>query len=221
MNSKKNIIDRLKKRKFIGSKSTLPKLVDSEIFLDYPANDNLLDVFKEKFELLKGELFTVSDFKQAEQCISDLISQSENKKGLTYSCLLVDQILGSNQKLLNCFDQQKDIEIGSKVFAEYEIGLTSADYLVARTGSIVLRSISAGGRRLFVLPPTHIVIAETKQLVCSLDDIYKKTSINTETGSFATIISGPSRTSDIEKQLVLGAHGPKRLVLVLIDKPIS
>ena len=217
MNSKTNILKRLNKEKSVNSKSHLPEFNDSEIFSDYPANNNLLNVFKEKFELLKGELFIVSNYEEVAKCISEIISQSENKKCLTYSCAIIDKIFDSNQNMSTYFDFQKNREINSKKFSEYEIGLTSADYLIARTGSIVLRSISAGGRRISVLPPTHIVVAEKQQLVNSLDDIYEEKLISENTGSFATVITGPSRTSDIEKQLVLGAHGPKRLVVILID----
>jgi L-lactate dehydrogenase complex protein LldG len=96
--------------------------------------------------------------------------------------------------------------------------LTAVDFLVARTGSIVLSSITAGGRRLSVLPPFHIAIASAAQLVPSLDEalrIYQQRG-EPNRSSYATIITGPSRTSDIEKILVLGAHGPKRLAVIVV-----
>ncbi|MCA9734169.1 lactate utilization protein, partial [candidate division KSB1 bacterium] len=102
-------------------------------------------------------------------------------------------------------------------FAEYSIGLTSADFLVARTGSIVLRSSIAAGRRLSVLPPLHIVVATVEQIVPSLDAALQNSEFRNGEWSYGTIITGPSRTSDIEKILVLGAHGPKRLALILLD----
>ncbi len=216
MNSRKKILNRLRQSKFVESKSSLPEFNDSDIFADYPSAGSLLDIFAKNFESLSGELIIVADINEAGQLIYNIVSESDNKKCLTHSSPLIDQLFAENKNLSNYFERLNSKAINSKVFSGYEIGLTTADFLVARTGSIVLRSISAGGRRLSVLPPTHIVLAEKKQLVYSLDQVFKNKLINSNSGSFATIISGPSRTSDIEKQLVLGAHGPRRLITILI-----
>jgi L-lactate dehydrogenase complex protein LldG len=103
----------------------------------------------------------------------------------------------------------------STEMASFDVGITAADCLVARTGSVVLRCTSTGGRRLSVLPAHHIVLARKEQLVASLEDALPSIQKDTD-WSFATLITGPSRTADIEKILVLGAHGPKRLTVILI-----
>jgi L-lactate dehydrogenase complex protein LldG len=100
--------------------------------------------------------------------------------------------------------------------SRYQVGITSAERLVARTGSIFVRSDRSGGRQLSVLPPIHVVVATEAQLVFSLGDVLREFGTNAGTCSFATFITGPSRTADIEKILVLGAHGPKRLVVVML-----
>jgi L-lactate dehydrogenase complex protein LldG len=100
--------------------------------------------------------------------------------------------------------------------SSYDVGLTRADQLVARTGSLFVKSTTSGGRQLSVLPPTHVVVATTDQLVPSIGDALASLQGDAEP-SFATFITGPSRTADIEKILVLGAHGPKRLIVVLLD----
>jgi len=135
---------------------------------------------------------------------------------MSFSSNFIKKIISSKQDLQESFDVLDNEYLESEKLASYSIGLTTSDFLVARTGSIVLNSLNHGGRRLSVLPPIHIVVAGTNQIVFSIDDILNKnfTSIN---WSYATIISGPSRTSDIEKQLVLGAHGPKRLIVILIE----
>ena len=77
---------------------------------------------------------------------------------------------------------------------------------------------SAGGRALSVLPPHHVVIATEDQLVATMNDGYSilRSRYTNHWPSFISFITGPSRTADIERVLVLGAHGPKRLTILLI-----
>ena len=96
------------------------------------------------------------------------------------------------------------------------VGISVADHLVARTGSIVIYSSLSGGRRLSVLPPFHVFLARSSQLVFSLEDALS--SIEEDQGSsYFGIINGPSRTADIEKILVMGAHGPKLIAVILVE----
>ncbi len=94
--------------------------------------------------------------------------------------------------------------------------ITLAEALIAQTGSILV-SASCGGRGASVIAPCHIVYATTAQLVPDLTTALKLVSDERilERNSFACVISGSSRTADIEKILVQGAHGPRRLVVIL------
>ncbi len=97
-----------------------------------------------------------------------------------------------------------------------EVSLTHCNALVARTGSIIIDSSANEGRVSSIYAPVHIVIAYHNQLIVDLSDYFS--SLNPAAmPSSATIIGGPSRTADIEKTLVLGAHGPKELHLFILD----
>lgn len=100
-----------------------------------------------------------------------------------------------------------------------DIGLTLCECLVARTGSVMLTSKQASGRRVPVYSNFHIVVAYTSQLVSNIKDGLKliKEKYNTQMPSMVCTISGPSRTADIEKTLVQGAHGPREIFVFLID----
>jgi len=94
--------------------------------------------------------------------------------------------------------------------------ITLGETLVAQTGSVFV-SAACGGRGASVVAPVHIVVAGIEQLVPDLDAAFARLN---ERGaparnSFLCLITGSSRTSDIEKIMVLGAHGPRRLVVVL------
>ncbi len=94
--------------------------------------------------------------------------------------------------------------------------VTLAEALVAQTGSIFVTA-ACGGRGASVVAPCHIVVANVSQLVPDLKTVLANASKQgrLDQTSFACIISGSSRTADIEKILVQGAHGPIRLVVVL------
>lgn len=94
-----------------------------------------------------------------------------------------------------------------------EVGITGCEFLIAHTGSVMVSSAQKGGRQMFVYPPLHIVIAHKNQLVDFLEKAYAgiREKYNNVLPSQIALITGPSRTADIEKTLVLGAHGPREL----------
>ena len=100
-----------------------------------------------------------------------------------------------------------------------EAGLTTCEALIARTGSILISSANSSGRRLNIYPEKHLVVARASQLVPDIKDGLNllREKYEGKMPSMISLVSGPSRTADIEKTLVLGAHGPKQLILFLID----
>ncbi len=104
-------------------------------------------------------------------------------------------------------------------FDDIEVGVTACEALIARNGSILISNADASGRRLSVYPPVHIVIAKTSQLVMDIKHgmALMREKYGNDLPSMITTITGPSRTADIEKMLVLGAHGPKELYLLLLE----
>jgi L-lactate dehydrogenase complex protein LldG len=102
--------------------------------------------------------------------------------------------------------------------ARCDVGVTECDALVAQTGSVLVTSRSSGGRALSCLPPHHVVIARRDQMVPDLPAAITllKEKYRGAFPSMISFITGPSRTGDIERILVLGAHGPKRLTILCV-----
>ena len=102
--------------------------------------------------------------------------------------------------------------------AQCDAGISECDALVAQTGSVVVTSMTAGGRALSCLPPHHVVIARCSQLVPDLTAALAlvQTKHGTRYPGMISLITGPSRTGDIERILVLGAHGPKKLTIFCV-----
>lgn len=122
------------------------------------------------------------------------------------------------QKILT--DASIPFETNDMRLHEVKVGVTSCEALVSRTGSIIVSSGNESGRRMSVYPPVHLVIAYSDQLFPELKDAIAALRIryNGSIPSMLSITTGPSRTSDIEKTLVLGAHGPKELYLFLTER---
>ena len=103
--------------------------------------------------------------------------------------------------------------------ADCDAAITGCEYLVARTGSILLSSAGESGRTVSVYAPIHICIAYTHQVVEDISDGLEKVLLQNPTyPSLLTLATGPSRTADIEKTLVVGVHGPKEVFCFLIDQ---
>ncbi len=157
----------------------------------FPPIQDLEARFREQFVFLKGEIFETTD--QLRAFLGNFTAVA------TDGSELVQQAVGeATSALRNC-----------------DIGVTACDCLVARTGSIFVSTRSAGGRALSVLPPVHLVIARRDLLLPDLPAAFAllRHRYGHRWPSQLTLITGPSRTADIEKILVMGAHGPKRLAL--------
>jgi L-lactate dehydrogenase complex protein LldG len=97
-----------------------------------------------------------------------------------------------------------------------DAGISECDALIAQTGTVLVTNRSAGGRALSVLPPHHVVLARREQLLADLPAAFEllKKKYAANYPSIISFITGPSRTGDIERILVLGAHGPKKLTVI-------
>ena len=123
------------------------------------------------------------------------------------------------EKLVQPFASQLGERLVKEDLAGCDVAITSCEFLVARTGSIVMSAAQESGRTTSVYAPIHICIAFTNQLVYDIKDALQliKDKYGTSLPSLITFATGPSRTADIEKTLVVGVHGPKEVYLFLVE----
>jgi L-lactate dehydrogenase complex protein LldG len=104
--------------------------------------------------------------------------------------------------------------------ANCSVGLTAVDYAIAETGTIVLSSDEPYALLVSLLPPVHIALVRSPQIAVSLDEVISKLSKERMGGvdpsRSVTLITGPSRTSDVELVLSIGVHGPKELHVIIL-----
>lgn len=131
-----------------------------------------------------------------------------------------NNIFSIDEKLIGLLQTDGiNVESSEEKFNQQIAGITRCDFLIGRFGSIMVSSGLSSGRRMFVFPEVHLVFAYLSQVVAELKDALKgmKKKYSNRLPSQITVISGPSRTADIEKTLVMGAHGPKELIVFVID----
>jgi L-lactate dehydrogenase complex protein LldG len=99
------------------------------------------------------------------------------------------------------------------------VGMTGCESLIARLGSIMVSTGQMAGRQIFIYPEIHVVLAYASQLATDIKDalVSLRKKYDQKMPSMVTLITGPSRTADIEKTLVIGAHGPRELYVFLLE----
>ena len=99
----------------------------------------------------------------------------------------------------------------------HEVGLTAAFAGIAETGTLMMKSGPAHPTTLNFLPDTHLVVLRASQIVGSYEDAWDRLRAGEAMPRTVNFITGPSRTGDIEQTIFLGAHGPRRMHIVLVE----
>lgn len=181
-----------------------------------PSIDERFALFARLSETLKSELIVCADMDEAAAQLLKIAKEDSWKTlGLHHGELTSSLASRLPSDLGRLF---VDDGYDKNALEAADAGLTECELLVAQTGSVCVTGPSSGGRVLSVLPPHHIVIARRSQLVTDLTEAYASLAAKYRDAypSMISFITGPSRTGDIERILVLGAHGPKRLTILLL-----
>ena len=182
------------------------QVAETPIF--YPTDQELTIEFAQKFTELLGKFVYCADEAELVNQLSQLIKANQWEK-----------IYSIEEGWLDDMKEYHFDPVNTDDLAGCDAAITLCDHLIARTGSIVLSSQQLSGRTTSVYAPIHICIAYTHQLLFDVSDslaqFKKEADVIPSMISYAT---GPSRTADIEKTLVVGVHGPKEVYCFLVDK---
>ena len=181
-----------------------------------PDKATMLARFAEELEAVHGELIRCESVEDARAKLAELMDRSE------WSTIAAVESPAARELFEDIADRvswtQPDWEAPD--LADVPAGLVVADHLLADTGSCVVTAVTAQQRLLCYLPPVCVVLARGDQLAEHLPAVWPELAGRAaapETRGEFVIITGPSRTADIEKILILGVHGPKRLIILLVD----
>jgi L-lactate dehydrogenase complex protein LldG len=171
------------------------------------------DLFGQKFETLGGKFFRVRDTLAVVPAIAELLAQKSavasnspflRKCGITG----LPQVQGG-------FTDRDDLKAAC---AAADFGITSVDYALAATGTFVMLSNHNEARLVSLLPPAHIAIIPRSRILANLDELLSIIPLPADQTSSMVLITGPSRTADIEQILVKGVHGPGEVYAVVVDE---
>jgi len=205
--AKENILKRIRKALSNPAPLPFPKSEGNDSVYR-PASEEATVEFAEQFSKLQGRFVYCMNREELSLQLTGLAEKMEWQKiYCVEDALLKDAGISLNERLV-----KTDL-------ADCDVSITGCEYLVARTGSIVMSSAQKSGRTTSVYAPVHICIAYSNQLVYDVKDALQllKDKYGDSLPSQMTFATGPSRTADIEKTLVVGVHGPKEVYVFFVE----
>ena len=199
--ARENILQKIRGIRGETQSSALPELLRPAINSDHVAQ------FKEKLELGGGSLHQVKDYSAAASLITDFLVEKKLPMRLRLAPAL---------KQMQWVDQ---IEVSyGKSDGDDLVSVTPAFCAIAETGSVILLSGAESPTTLNFLPDYHFVIVETSQLVAHIEDGWAKLRQQNSIPRTINMITGPSKTADVEQTLQIGAHGPRQLRVIFVNQ---
>lgn len=205
--AKDNILKKIREALVQSTPIPFPKSEgNSSVFL--PLNQEIEIEFAERFTALQGRFAFCVNERDFTRQFNTLATQMN-----------WDKIYCREDDIKTLLGES--IQAGSEScgLAGCDASVTGCEYLVARTGSILMSAAQLSGRATSVYAPVHVCVGYTSQLVYDIKDALEgiKEKYGEKIPSLLTFATGPSRTADIEKTLVVGVHGPKEVYVFLID----
>jgi L-lactate dehydrogenase complex protein LldG len=192
----------------------------------------LVERFRTEFSRVSGEMAVCTDSESVIDTIRDLI-QSSNFATAAISQHPLCRRLQLEEKLKaalpeiyfvnETMDSESSVERSQlrERLSRVELSITGTEYLIADIGTIVTLSNPQASREISLLPAAHLVLATPDQIYPNMAELFREIHEkhgDTLPGSALTLITGPSRTADIEKVLIMGVHGPTRLLAIVFDE---
>jgi L-lactate dehydrogenase complex protein LldG len=205
--AKENILKRIRQALVNPTPVPFPQSEGNSNVYKTPTQENEIE-FAENFSKLQGRFLYCSDAADMIRQLTELISRKAWA-----------QVFCRETALLSILQEPLKGLLIKEDLPEADVSITGCEAMIARTGSLIMSSAQESGRTVSVYAPVHICIAYTNQLVYDVRDALEMVSekYKNKFPSFITLATGPSRTADIEKTLVVGVHGPKEVYVFLID----
>lgn len=205
--AKENILKRIREALAHTTPMPFPQSEKNQVI--YPAAYQEPEIeFAEQFTKLQGKFIYCINRQELAFQFASLVRKQD-----------WSPIYCAEQRFIDLLGEPLADRLTTTDLAGCQVSVTGCEYLVARTGSIVLSSAQQQGRTASVYAPIHICIAFVDQLVEDIKDALAaaREKHGSQFPSLLTLATGPSRTADIEKTLVVGVHGPKEVYLFLVE----
>jgi L-lactate dehydrogenase complex protein LldG len=172
-----------------------------------------VELFVRQFEKLNGKAVRVRSRKEAGAAVHDLMNGHTavaSNAPFLRECSIAD--IPGVETGITSRDKLR------AVCADAAFGITSADFALADTGTFVMISSPKEARLISLLPPVHIGVIPSSAILPNLDELFTRCPKPADDSSSMVLITGPSRTADIEQILVRGVHGPGEIYAVIVEE---
>lgn len=186
---------------------------------------DLAETFLKEWTAVGGQGHRVAGAADVYGFLHELIARHEVKSVLCWRHPVLERLgvenwLRSQNLTVHMWDhleQEAPVQRWERAFAA-DLGITSVDWAIAETGSLSVCAQSGGrGRAVSLLPPVHVAIIEPNQIVPDLFDLFTELEkFKQDFPSNVTLITGPSKTGDIQLKLTTGVHGPGEVHAVIV-----
>lgn len=179
---------------------------------------HLYEEFKLSAEAVAARVDRVADNREAVRKIAEIIKETGAKKVVAACSPLVDSlgletVLQGAVSSMHCRDLRQNA-------VDADLGISGFDLAIVETGTLVQDASDIDSRLVSMLPPVHVALVCTEDLVPTLRDALDRYNNNLKAlPPYLAFVSGPSRTADIERVLTIGVHGPGELRIIFIDQP--
>lgn len=178
--------------------------------------------FTTSFEKVGGKVFIAKDDREISQQILQICTSEAAKKIMLWNhpglTALSPMLSGENRFEIRLNHDELSKEELLESMENVTVGITWTDYAVAETGSLVLLSAPGKSRSVSLLPDTHIAVLPLQRLYSTRVEVFKLLTPQMKHFRSVTLISGPSKTGDIDGKLNVGVHGPKKVFVILTDQ---
>ncbi len=179
--------------------------------------ESLFETFKARAEAVSAEVHRFATQREALDFSLGLLQEQGVLDGPPGGALWAEGsfLKGSGRKFLASEAPGLSFQVTREAAAAARIGISQADWAVAATGTLVMDAAPVEQRLVATLPPIHVILAASSRILPDLAGALAR--IHPGRSGYISLVTGPSRTADIERVLTIGAHGPERLVIVFAD----
>lgn len=178
--------------------------------------DSLIEIFGKNLEAVGGHCILARGENEVIEALNEIISSLQD------SPLRGRSIALSNAPLLERLMAGLEVKVDEIAVAPsvaelfgYDVGVSTAQAAIAETGTLMLDSEAEKHRLVSLVPPVHIAIVDAANICLTLGEALADAEHGREVSPTITLITGPSRTADIELTLAIGVHGPQELFVII------
>ena len=177
----------------------------------------MFETFRAKAQAVSAEVHRVAGRDEATELVLAMLAKEGVSEAPGAHALWAEGPLlaGEDRSALSARLPGLRFDVTRELAATARVGVSEMDWAVANTGTLASAADGVAGRLVSMLPPLHVALLASEKILPDLPALLEK--LSPAQTSYLALVTGPSRTADIERVLTIGVHGPARLVIIAYD----